>query len=608
MPHSFYVRMVIAAVMPFMIMLTGCITLYQASQVEQRTARSVAQTLGVIADANHLMRLFMDAETAQRGYALTSDGDYLAPYQRALSMFPRTLGTLRDSVQGETQQQRLARANRLFRQWVKNVANVSIVETQDNDSDLPGAATLSSKRLVDEFRVIMGNFIDTEEASLHVRQSDSRDAAMNAQRIMIVSILLALAGALVTWWPLFQRTRHAVMEITQRSRRMVEGDLSQRVILPGRDEFAWMAHAFNAMAARLEALVITEKRTSRELAERVHALVQERTRDMRARHTLIETLQACRDTRSAQDALRDQLPHVFSHARGGALWCLDMHSPQPPQRVCHWGDTPENDVQTVQRCHALHTGQPQDIALPSTRHASACPHVLASPTPGRHLCLPLKGSEGILGVLQVHWLPERDADDDNDARVDFAKGVAEDMVLSLSNVRLREQLEEASIRDALTGLYNRRFLDETLARELARAERQVVPLCVLMLDIDHFKPINDDYGHALGDRALVAVAELLNAHVRRDDIVCRYGGEEFVIIMPGADLDAAQRRGDHLRRCVSALDVEANVPAPIRLTVSLGLACYPQHGDNAERLLHSADMALYEAKQGGRNRLTIASP
>ena len=78
--------------------------------------------------------------------------------------------------------------------------------------------------------------------------------------------------------------------------------------------------------------------------------------------------------------------------------------------------------------------------------------------------------------------------------------------------------------------------------------------------------------------------------------------------MPGAGLDAAQRRGDHLRRCVSALDVEANVPAPIRLTVSLGLACYPQHGDNAEHLLHSADMALYEAKQGGRNRLTIASP
>ena len=98
MPHSFYVRMVIAAVMPFMIMLTGCITLYQASQVEQRTARSVAQTLGVIADANHLMRLFMDAETAQRGYALTRDGDYLAPYQRALSMFPRTLRTLRDSA------------------------------------------------------------------------------------------------------------------------------------------------------------------------------------------------------------------------------------------------------------------------------------------------------------------------------------------------------------------------------------------------------------------------------------------------------------------------------------------------------------------------------
>lgn len=602
MPHSLYARMIIAAIVPFMIMLTGCLALYQASQVEQRTAHSVAQTLKMIADANHLMRLFMDAETAQRGYALTQDGDYLAPYQGALSMFPRTLKALRDSAQSDTQQQRLERANRLFRQWVKNVANVNITATQRDESGTQGASDPSNRRLVDEFRVVMGSFIDTQEDSLHVRQADSRNAAMKAQQIMAISIFLALAGALLTWWPLFRRTREAVAEITQRSRRMVAGDLSQRVVLRGRDEFTWMAHAFNAMAARLETMVATEKRTNRELAERVNVLVRDRTRDMRARHDLIEALQACRSTQEAQSTLRDQLPTVFANTLGGTLWCLDAKA-SAPHRICQWG-ADQGDID-LGECLTLRDGGIRDVTLPLAHDVKACSHLRAAPH-GRHLCIPLKGTEEPMGVLHLHLARAPDEAENGDPQAAFAKGVAEDIALSLSNVRLREQLEEASIRDALTGLYNRRFLDDTLTRELARAERQSSPLSVLMLDIDHFKPINDDHGHAFGDKALIDVADLLSTNVRRGDIVCRYGGEEFVIIMPGAGLAAARQRGEHLRQQVATLNIAMDDGAPLRITVSLGLACYPQHGEYAETLLHHADMALYGAKQGGRNRLAVA--
>ncbi|MCI0510597.1 diguanylate cyclase [Chromohalobacter marismortui] len=603
MPHSLNARMIVAAIVPFMIMLTGCLALYQASQVEQRTARSVAQTLGVIADANHLMRLFMDAETAQRGYAITQNGDYLAPYQRALSMFPRTLSTLRDSARGKAQQQRLERANRLFRQWVKNVANVRIVEAQGKGSVLHGAAALSSKRLVDEFRTVMGEFIDTEQAALHARQADSQDAAKRAQRIMIGSSVLALVSALVTWWPLFRRTRRAISEITQRSQRMVAGDLSQRVALRGRDEFAWMAHAFNAMAARLETLVATEKRTNRELAERVNVLVRERTRDMRARHALIEALHACRSTQEAQSVLHDQLPTVFANTLGGTLWCLGTAPSDAPHRICQWGQAQDDGHQG--ECLTLRDGWMRDVTLPVANAAHVCPH-LRDASPGRHLCIALKGTEEPLGVLHLHLARSPDQADNDASQAQSAQGVAEDIALSLSNVRLREQLEEASIRDALTGLYNRRFLDETLTRELARAERQPGPLSVLMLDIDHFKPINDEHGHAFGDKALIEVAELLGDNVRRGDIICRYGGEEFVIIMPGAGLAAAQQRGEHLRQQVATLDIAAGNGKPIHVTVSLGLACYPQHGEHTDSLLHHADMALYEAKQRGRNRLIVA--
>ncbi|GAB3345136.1 diguanylate cyclase [Chromohalobacter beijerinckii] len=602
MPHSLYARMIIAAIVPFMIMLIGCLALYQASQVEQRTARSVAQALEVIADANHLMRLFMDAETAQRGYALTRDGDYLAPYQRALSTFPRTLRRLQDASNDATQHRRLEQANQLFRQWIKNVATDSIIKTRNANAALPPIADKASKRMVDEFRTVMGNFIDTEQEALHTRQADSQGAAKHAQYIMVWSILLALASALLTWWPLFRRTRHAVSEITQRSRRMVAGDLSQRVALRGRDEFAWMAHAFNAMAARLETLVATEKRTNRELAERVNVLVRDRTRDMRARHDLVEALQACRSTQEAQSTLRDQLPTVFANTLGGTLWCLDAQA-TAPHRICQWGED-QGDVDQGE-CLTLRDGGIRDVTLPATHAADVCPH-LRTAHRGRHLCIPLKGTEEPVGVLHLHLASALDEADNGDPQAEFALGAAEDMALSLSNVRLREQLEEASIRDALTGLYNRRFLDDTLTRELARAERQSAPLSVLMLDIDHFKPINDDHGHAFGDRALIEVADLLSDNVRRGDIVCRYGGEEFVIIMPGAGLAAARQRGEHLRQEVATLDIDLDDGTPLHLTVSLGLACYPQHGEHAETLLHHADMALYGAKQGGRNRLAIA--
>ncbi|SOC54071.1 diguanylate cyclase [Chromohalobacter canadensis] len=602
MPHSLYARMIIAAIVPFMIMLTGSLALYQASQVEQRTARTVAQTLEVIADANHLMRLFMDAETAQRGYALTRDGDYLAPYQRALSMFPRTLRRLQEASNDAMQNQRLDQANQLFRQWIKNVATDSIIKARNDNAALPPVADKASKRLVDEFRTVMGAFIDTEQEALHKRQADSQDAAKRAQYIMVWSILLALASALLTWWPLFRRTRHAVSEITQRSRRMVAGDLSQRVALRGRDEFAWMAHAFNAMGARLEAMVATEKRTNRELAERVNVLVRDRTRDMRARHDLIEALQACRSTQEAQSTLRDRLPTVFANTLGGTLWCLDAQA-SPPHRICQWGED-QGDID-LGECLTLREGGIRDVTLPAAHSVQVCSHLRAA-HPGRHLCILLKNTEEPMGVLHLHLASAPEEADNGDPQAEFAKGAAEDMALSLSNVRLREQLEEASIRDALTGLYNRRFLDDTLTRELARAERQSSPLSVLMLDIDHFKPINDDHGHAFGDKALIDVANLLSDNVRRGDIVCRYGGEEFVVIMPSAGLSAARRRGEHLRQQVATLDIAMNDGTPLRLTVSLGLACYPQHGEYAETLLHHADMALYEAKQSGRNRLAIS--
>lgn len=172
--------------------------------------------------------------------------------------------------------------------------------------------------------------------------------------------------------------------------------------------------------------------------------------------------------------------------------------------------------------------------------------------------------------------------------------------------RLQVALQEQAIRDGLTGLFNRRFLDETLEREVSRARREGGPLSLVMLDIDHFKQVNDTYGHQLGDEALKRLAAALVADVRTEDVACRYGGEEFVILLPNMPLATAAIRAESWRQAVEALVVPHGEKA-VRITISLGVAAYPEHGVTPDELTRCADKALYEAKAQGRNRVRVYS-
>lgn len=170
---------------------------------------------------------------------------------------------------------------------------------------------------------------------------------------------------------------------------------------------------------------------------------------------------------------------------------------------------------------------------------------------------------------------------------------------------LQTQLRDQAHRDSLTGLYNRRYFDMTLARELARCVREDSPLSVVMIDIDHFKRINDEHGHQAGDAVLKRLAAMLGEQVRASDVVCRYGGEEFTLLLPGVSADTARERAEQWR-----VDF-ANSKAPygqlqLGSTLSVGIATFPGHGANADELIRRADLAMYKAKGDGRNRVVIA--
>jgi diguanylate cyclase (GGDEF)-like protein len=187
----------------------------------------------------------------------------------------------------------------------------------------------------------------------------------------------------------------------------------------------------------------------------------------------------------------------------------------------------------------------------------------------------------------------------------LATAVAERISLAVANLKLREVLRNQSIRDPLTGLFNRRYMEESLNRELHRAARKHRSVSLVMLDLDHFKQFNDTFGHQAGDMLLREVASVIKARVRAGDLACRYGGEEFALILSETDTNGAHLCVDNIREAVKQLSVQFRGQSLGSMTLSAGIAASPGHSDNSEDLIHMADGALYRAKKEGRDRVVV---
>jgi diguanylate cyclase (GGDEF)-like protein len=219
---------------------------------------------------------------------------------------------------------------------------------------------------------------------------------------------------------------------------------------------------------------------------------------------------------------------------------------------------------------------------------------------------------GTLSIQQDDTLsPVSNSDVDSDSfarRRQLAAAVSEHISLALANLNLRETLRLQAVRDPLTGLYNRRYMQEFLERELHAARRKKRPLAVMMLDLDHFKRYNDNFGHSAGDKALAAVGETLMRCVRAEDVACRYGGEEFALILPECTLQQATVRAEEIRQRLKEFrSLREDRPTDV-LTVSIGIAAFDETTDRVDLVLKFADDALYQAKRAGRDRVLPARP
>ncbi len=274
-----------------------------------------------------------------------------------------------------------------------------------------------------------------------------------------------------------------------------------------------------------------------------------------------------------------------------------------------WGElalNPNERVFAPEECWALRRGRV--YLIENGRTGLSCRHV-PSPLPGKYMCVPMIARGEVLGVMHLRYNPLATESTDSAGPLNerLAVTLAEHVALALMNLKLRETLRNQSIRDPLTGLFNRRYMEETLEREIRRAGRSQGSLGVVMLDLDHFKHFNDTYGHDTGDLLLREVGALLKTWLRGSDIACRYGGEEFTLILPEMPLDIIRQRVEALRLGINQLHVRHRDQSLGAITVSAGIAMFPEHGAAGEALLHAADRALYRAKAEGRDQVVGAA-
>jgi len=316
-------------------------------------------------------------------------------------------------------------------------------------------------------------------------------------------------------------------------------------------------------------------------------------------------LQVCVTKEEAYEVLLAHARALFSE-NSGALYRLAEGA--SADCVLSWGDERAVLAEPVQNqdCWALRRGELHESR--TGRATLRCRHHIEFDS-GCQICVPVMTQNGPIGLLTLHIPKANDSTDldSNAARNrSILSGIADRLGTTLSGIELRTRLHEDSIRDPLTRLYNRRFLDDSLRRELLRARRAETPLSVIMLDLDNFKRINDEYGHDVGDQVLMLLARQLSQVVREEDIVYRYGGEEFVIVLPGANVEVAKQRALDARRVTREMRIETD-NGPLHVTLSAGVSTYPDHGNSEEELIIQADKALYVAKQSGRNRVRLAS-
>lgn len=522
------------------------------------TANWVNHTHQVLEAQERLLSHIANAETGQRGYIITGEEEHLEPYYISINDITKQVNTLQ-ALTGDNprQQQRLRVLRPLLRQRLSQMQTVlQVREKQGFAAAQQAIRDNQGREVMDAIRRTINEMTDEENRLLAQRSHQAELANRN-------TILVVASGGLLA----FGLLPVAAVTITR--------DIKQR---------------------RTIELALQESETK--LKNWVGELEQ-RSREITFLGELSDALQSCFTLSEAYTVVAELVQPLFP-GMSGAIY-ITSESRNLVEAIATWGPlTPQPEMFNPTDCWGLRRGRAYFI---TNGHSSLrCQHV-HQPFPSEYCCIPMMAQGEALGTL---YLASAHKGELTSAKRLLSVTVAEHIALAFANLKLRETLRNQSIRDPLTSLFNRRYMEESLEREVRRAERGQQSLGIVMLDIDHFKHFNDTFGHEAGDVVLREVGLLVRNSIRASDIACRYGGEELMLLLPDASIEATRRRAEQIRESVAHLSVHYHRQALGMITISAGVACFPSHGPTGEAVIRQADAALYRAKVTGRDRVHVA--
>jgi diguanylate cyclase (GGDEF)-like protein len=502
-----------------------------------------------------LLEMLRDAETGQRGYVITGDEAYLQPYHAAIGLIPSLRAQVREHTSNREESEAFRQIEAAIDLKLGELAEtVALRRSSDFHTVLPIVVAGKGKTQMDLLRNMIG-----EQISEHNAQRDELNGQLvaNAHFASRVSIGAGIANILALSTVLF------IAHITLRKRHRAE------------------------VAAR-EARTALEQRSQQ---------VQHQNEQLAGSAQLMHALDMAQTLDEASEIISAYFSWLLPETSGSLY--LYRNSRDQLERKASWGDdlAEAENLEPVE-CWGLRSGKPHFSEGGKGLH---CKHVAQSEVERSRLCLPLVTQGEVIGMLTVLGALLEGSTDKIER--EWVERLSDQVALSLNNVQLRLSLRRLSVVDPLTELYNRRYMDESLKRELARAARSGKPVAVVLVDLDHFKRVNDTFGHEAGDGLLREVGRLLRDSIRKCDIACRYGGEELVLILPECELETAARRAEGVRQAIAAL-MFTHRGQLVSASASFGVATSTEvMGADGEALLAAADHALYDAKRSGRNRV-----
>jgi diguanylate cyclase (GGDEF)-like protein len=574
--------------------------LADASAQTRESFRWVTHSSRVIEALEEAMVDLREVESGQRGFILTRDAAFAVTFDH------RVVGARQaiDRVVALTADNPLqkSRALDLRRLIEMRVTICKIPMDLARHGDFPRAGALIAKGRGRDIMASLTERADAlldEEKALQARRIDAADGRLTrVKRLALIGGLVIALMVLSVSALLIRNIRRPSGLIRDAMAALGTGDRAMRIDESmGSREFALLAQGYNAMAERLESAVSDQSRSERDL-HIAHAELVQSSEALREHNEVIGLLggmahrmQAARTDDELAQVIRVFVPRVLPGSAGMLYAHNNSRNLLVP--IADWGGLdPDRDGFAPDQCWALRRGQSHFVIEQGSD--IVCGHV-ADPA-ARYHCEPLLAGGEIIGTLHLQGIVETE----NLFRLSI---MSENIASALVNQRLQRGLREQTIRDPLTGLFNRRYMEETLGLEIARASRSGAPLSVIMCDVDHFKRFNDEFGHDAGDAVLQAVAAEMQRLFRDGDVVCRYGGEEFTIIVPGCSAAILATRVERVRRAITELTVKRAGTTLGATSMSFGVARWDEGmARDGSTLVQAADAALYRAKREGRNR------